>query len=117
MNRYRCYANNDDADVWAINPLEAQTAANKYFKIKRESLIIVFLVHENALLERVWPIKLRAVMNKISIIDVQHHAIQGLLIELTKGYNVMPKNKKLQSLIEEGLNSLSLYQWSVKNEN
>ncbi len=53
-------------------------------------------------------------MKKISIVDVQHQAIQGLLIELTKGYNIMPKNKKLQSLIEEGLNTLSLYQRSVK---
>lgn len=53
-------------------------------------------------------------MDKISLIDVQHQAIQGLLIELTKGYNVMPKNKKLQSLIEEGLNTLFLYQRSIK---
>jgi hypothetical protein len=53
-------------------------------------------------------------MDKISLIDVQHQAIQGLLMELTHGYNTMPKNKKLQSLIDEGLNALSLYQRSVK---
>ncbi len=53
-------------------------------------------------------------MKKISIVDVQHQAIQGLLIELTKGYNIMPKNKKLQSLIEEGLGAVCLYQRSIK---
>ena len=53
-------------------------------------------------------------MNKISLLDVQNQAIQGLLMELTHGYNTMPKNKKLQSLIDEGLNALSLYQRSIK---
>ena len=53
-------------------------------------------------------------MDKISLVDVQHQAIQGLLMELTHGYNTMPKNKKLQSLIDEGLNALSLYQRSIK---
>ena len=53
-------------------------------------------------------------MDKISLVDVQHQAIQGLLIELTKGYNVMPKNKKLQELIEEAINVVCIYQRSIK---
>ena len=53
-------------------------------------------------------------MKKVSIVDVQHQAIQGLLMELTKGYNVMPKNKKLQSLIEDCLGAVCLYQRSIK---
>lgn len=53
-------------------------------------------------------------MNKISLLDVQHQTIQGLLIELTKGYNVMPKNKKLQELIEEAINVVCIYQGSIK---
>jgi hypothetical protein len=53
-------------------------------------------------------------MDKISLIDVQHQAIQGLLIELTHGFNTMPKNKKLQSLIEDCLGAVCLYQRSIK---
>ena len=55
-------------------------------------------------------------MDKISLLDVQHQTIESLLIELTKGYNVMPKDQKMKSLIEDAINVVCIYQTGLYNE-